>query len=132
MTPETGDMAHAPGSATIDPRGRAPGLVARVTPVAVVEVDVRIDAPPETVWSMVGDPVALGELTAECFDMTWVQGATGPRVGARFRGRNRSSWRRWSTTCTIVRYEPGSEIAWDVSLWPAGGGEMGLPDRTRR
>lgn len=86
--------------------------------MAVVEVDVAIDAPPEAVWSMVGDPVALGELTAECFDMTWVQGAAGPRVGARFRGRNRSSWRRWSTTCTIVRYEPGSEIAWDVVYGP--------------
>jgi hypothetical protein len=50
--------------------------------------------------------------------MTWVDGATGPRVGARFRGRNRASWRRWSTTCTIVRYEPGTEIAWDVTYGP--------------
>lgn len=33
-------------------------------------------------------------------------------------GRNRSGWRRWSTTCTIVRYEPGAVIAWDVSFGP--------------
>jgi uncharacterized protein YndB with AHSA1/START domain len=86
--------------------------------VSVVEVDVTVDAPPETVWSTVGDPVALGRLTAECFDMSWIGGASGPAVGARFRGRNRSSWRRWSTTCTIVRYEPGTAIAWDVAYGP--------------
>ena len=86
--------------------------------VTVVEVSERIDAPPEAVWKMVGDPIALGDLTAECTEMTWIEGSTGPRVGARFRGRNRSSWRRWSTTCTIVGYEPGHEIAWDVTYGP--------------
>ena len=44
--------------------------------------------------------------------------STGPALGARFRGRNRSGWRRWSTSCTIVRYEAGSEIAWDVTFGP--------------
>jgi hypothetical protein len=60
----------------------------------------------------------MGGLTAECIEMQWIGGSSGPVVGARFRGRNRSGWRRWSTTCTIVRYEPGSEIAWDVSFGP--------------
>jgi uncharacterized protein YndB with AHSA1/START domain len=86
--------------------------------VGVVEVSERVEAPPDAVWELVGDPVAMGDVTAECFEMTWIGGASGPRVGARFRGRNRSGWRRWSTTCTIVRYEPAHEIAWDVAYGP--------------
>jgi Polyketide cyclase / dehydrase and lipid transport len=86
--------------------------------VSVVEMDVAVDASPERVWATVGDPVALGDLTAECFGMTWIEDSTGPAVGARFRGHNRSSWRRWSTICTIVRFEPGTEIAWDVTYGP--------------
>jgi uncharacterized protein YndB with AHSA1/START domain len=86
--------------------------------VSIVEVTEQIDAPPEQVWALVGDPVELAGLTAECTSMAWVGRSTGPAVGARFRGRNRSGWRRWSTSCVIVRYEPGSEIAWDVAVGP--------------
>ncbi len=86
--------------------------------MSVVEVSEQIDAPPGAVWTMVGDPIALGDLTAECVEMMWIDGSDGPEVGARFRGRNQSSWRRWSTTCTIVRYEPVHEIAWDVTYGP--------------
>jgi hypothetical protein len=60
----------------------------------------------------------MGGLTAECTEMAWVGSSTGPALGARFRGRNRSGWRRWSTSCTIVRFQPGSEIAWDVAFGP--------------
>ncbi len=83
-----------------------------------MEVTERIDAAPERVWQLVGNPVELSDLTAECVAMTWVGDSSGPAVGARFRGRNRSGWRRWSTTCTIVGYEAGSEIAWDVTFGP--------------
>ncbi len=84
----------------------------------VVEVSEQIGARPDLVWELVGDPTAMDGLTEECVAMTWTGGSTGPSVGARFRGRNRSGWRRWSTSCTIVRYEPGSEITWDVASGP--------------
>jgi hypothetical protein len=93
--------------------------------VSTVEVSERIDAPPDSVWRLVADPVGLGDLTSECFEMTWIGESTGPRVGARFRGRNRSSWRRWSTTCTIVRYEPGTDIAWNVTYGPLSVAQWG-------
>jgi Polyketide cyclase / dehydrase and lipid transport len=83
-----------------------------------VDVSQPIAASTDQVWAVVGDPVAMSDLTAECVGMQWVGGSTGPALGARFRGRNRSGWRRWSTTCTIVRYEAGSEIAWDVTFGP--------------
>lgn len=72
----------------------------------------------DRVWAVVGDPIGMSDLTAECVEMEWVGRSTGPAVGARFRGRNRSGWRRWSTSCTIIRFEPGSEIAWDVAFGP--------------
>jgi hypothetical protein len=83
-----------------------------------VDVSLSIEASPEQVWGVVGDPIGMIGLTAECRDMEWVGMPSGPAVGARFRGRNGSGWRRWTTTCTIVRYEQGSEIAWDVSFGP--------------
>jgi uncharacterized protein YndB with AHSA1/START domain len=86
--------------------------------VSIIEVTEQIEAPPEQVWELVGDPVALAGLTAECDAMAWVGGSSGPAVGARFRGHNRSGWRRWTTSCVIVRYEPGREIAWDVAVGP--------------
>ncbi len=86
--------------------------------MSTVEVSEQIGAAPDRLWRLVADPVEMDGLTAECIEMQWVGHWSGPAVGARFRGRNRSGWRRWSTTCTIVRYEPGSEIAWDVSFGP--------------
>ncbi|HEY7916720.1 MAG TPA: SRPBCC family protein [Acidimicrobiales bacterium] len=83
-----------------------------------VEVSEQIRASPDRVWQLVRDPVGMGGLTAECIEMQWMGGASGPAVGARFRGRNRSGWRRWTTTCAIIRYEPGSEVAWDVTFGP--------------
>ncbi|MGD0313140.1 MAG: SRPBCC family protein [Acidimicrobiales bacterium] len=83
-----------------------------------VVVTHQIEAPPERVWELVGDPVAMDGIAAECVAMEWVGEPAGPGIGARFRGRNRAGWRRWTTTCTIVRYEPGSEIAWDATFGP--------------
>ncbi len=86
--------------------------------MSVVEVSQPVAVPPERVWAVVGDPIGLGRLTPECAECVWTPGSTGPAPGARFRGHNRSGWRRWTTSCTIVRYEPGSEIAWDVAFGP--------------
>lgn len=86
--------------------------------MARVELSQSIDAPVDRVWAVVGDPVGMAGLTAECTAMEWTAGSAGPALGSRFRGHNRSGWRRWSTSCTIVRYEPGSEIAWDVAFGP--------------
>jgi len=86
--------------------------------VTSVEVCEQIRAPADRVWGLVADPTAMGDLTAECVTMRWVGHGGRPEVGARFRGTNRSGWRRWTTTCTIVRYEPGQEIAWEVAFGP--------------
>jgi hypothetical protein len=75
----------------------------------------EIEAPAELVWSLVSDLPGMGELSPENVGGSWRGGATGPAVGARFRGRNRNGWRRWSTNVTVTRCEPGRSFAFVVS-----------------
>ena len=82
--------------------------------VAVEEV---VAAPAQLLYDLVSDVTRMGEWSPETTSCRWVGGATGPRVGARFRGSNRNGWRRWSTSCTVVAAEPGSRFSFDVDLW---------------
>jgi uncharacterized protein YndB with AHSA1/START domain len=75
-----------------------------------------VEAPPERVWDLVGDPARIGAISPECHRVDWLGGATGPAPGARFKGHNRKGLMRWSTTGTIVDYVPQREISWDVDL----------------
>lgn len=87
-----------------------------MTPTVSRSLDV--DAPAEQVWALVSDLPRMGELSPENTGGRWVGGATGPALGARFRGTNRAGRRRWSTTCEVVRCEPGSAFAFDVVAGP--------------
>ena len=49
-------------------------------------VTVHMDAPPEKVWALVSDVTRIGEFSPETFEAEWTGDATGPAVGARFRG----------------------------------------------
>lgn len=86
-----------------------PGQISRSTDVA---------APPEQVWALVSDLPGMGSLSPENTGGSWRGGATGPAVGARFRGSNRQGWRRWSTTSVVVACEPGRAFAFDVKAGP--------------
>ncbi|MCU1675147.1 MAG: polyketide cyclase [Frankiales bacterium] len=85
-----------------------------------------VQAPPETVWAMVADVTRMGEWSPECDSCTWIDGATGPEVGARFKGHNRRGWATWSTTCTVLECEPGRVFAFAV------GGRPDAPDNVWR
>ena len=69
------------------------------------EVRVTIDAPVEVVWSLVSDVSRMGEWSPECYRTVWLGGATGPALGARFRGDNRQRWVRWSVPALITAFE---------------------------
>ena len=45
----------------------------------------------------------------------WLGDATRAAVGARYRGKSRNGWRRWSTTSTIRVAQQGAELTWDVT-----------------
>lgn len=85
-------------------------------------VKVHIAAPPERLWSLVSDVTNTGRYSPETFGAQWLGGATGPALGASFRGHVRRNGKRWLvywTKCTITKCEPGRVFAFDV-LGPRG------------
>jgi hypothetical protein len=85
-----------------------------MTAPAVVSRSTSVSAPAQRVWELVSDLPAMGAYSPENVGGSWVRGATGPQVGAVFRGRNGGGLRRWSTTSTVLRCVPGREFAFDV------------------
>ncbi|HET7487047.1 MAG TPA: SRPBCC family protein [Acidimicrobiales bacterium] len=83
------------------------------------EASVVIAAEPEVLWAMVTDLPRMGEWSPENKGGEWVGDATGPAVGARFKGRNQRGKSRWSTTVTITEAEPGRSFAFRASGKPA-------------
>jgi hypothetical protein len=75
---------------------------------------VRIAADPHLVWSMVTDLSGMGELSPENIGGRWVDGATGPALGAKFRGVNRNGDRQWWTRVRVTVYEPERRFTFDV------------------
>lgn len=75
------------------------------------EASVHIDAAAQAVYDLITDVTRMGEWSPECVGAEWVDGATGPQVGARFRGRNRRGPGRWSTTPRVVVADRGREFA---------------------
>ncbi|WP_157104436.1 SRPBCC family protein [Nocardia kruczakiae] len=84
-------------------------------------VTVHMAASPARVWALVSDVTRIGEFSPETFEAEWVGGATGPAVGAKFRGhvrRNQVGPVYW-TTCRVEVCEPEREFAFTV-LGPRG------------
>jgi uncharacterized protein YndB with AHSA1/START domain len=79
-----------------------------------VEVSVHVDAPPEAVYAAVSDIRRMGEWSPETVHCEWIDGATGPAVGARFKGSNRRGLARWTTKPTVYAADPGHAFGFDV------------------
>ena len=86
-------------------------------------------------WELISDITRMGEWSPETYRARWLDGATGPAVGVRFRGYNRRPFlQRWSTTPTIRVCDPERGLAfalgirdhdfvvWRYRLEPAGTG----------
>ncbi|ONH54116.1 cyclase [Frankia sp. CcI49] len=88
--------------------------------------EIFVPAPADQVYAAVADVVGMAHHSPECYRCVWLDGASGPAVGARFRGWNRSRGMRWSRECEVVTAEPGREFAYrtrrtrskpDSTLW---------------
>jgi len=80
------------------------------------EVTLHVNVPPERLYALVSDVTRMGEWSPETVRCRWLDGATGPAVGARFKGTNRRGFMRWSTKPRVVAAEPAREFAFVVNL----------------
>ncbi len=55
------------------------------------EVSIDIAAPPGAVYDLVADVTNMGRWSPETYRCEWLDGCTGPRVDARFKGWNKDS-----------------------------------------
>jgi hypothetical protein len=99
-------------------------------------VTVHMAAPPSKIWDLVSDVTKIGRYSPETFEAEWMDGATGPAPGAKFRGHvKRNGWGPvYWTTCTVRECIPDREFAfgvgpsdkplniWRYELKPAGDG----------
>jgi len=99
-------------------------------------VTVSMAAPADKIWNLIADVRNTGRWSPEVMEAEWLDGASGPALGARFRGhvkRNEVGPVYW-TTCEVTACEPGREFGfavllgdkpvnnWHYRLDPAGGG----------
>ena len=79
-------------------------------------VTLHIDAEPLRVWELVSDITKMGTYSPEVFEAEWLDGATKPEVGARYRGhvkRNEVGPTYW-TTCEITECRRGEVFEFAV------------------
>lgn len=81
----------------------------------------HIDASPEELYDIVSDVTRTPELSSEIADVRWLDGATSPAVGARFRARN-SAGRGpdWFNKPVITVADRGRVFAFERTEWIGG------------
>ncbi len=98
-------------------------------------VDIIIGAAPETVYALITDIDKMADFSPELVSSRWLDGATGPAVGARFEAVNQlPSSRPWKNRPVVVTFDPPREFAisrtepfagtvvWRYQLQPVEGG----------
>jgi hypothetical protein len=108
-------------------------------------VTLHMDAEPLAVWELISDITKMGTYSPEVFEAEWLDGATGPAVGARYRGhvkRNEIGPTYW-TECKVTECVPGEvfEFAvvfrdkamntWRYEMVPADGGGTDVTESFR-
>lgn len=79
-------------------------------------VEISIDAPPEQVWELISDIGLPARLSPELQETFWLDGATGPAVGARFEGRNAHEMvGEWRTQARVELFDAPKAFAWSVA-----------------
>ncbi len=77
-----------------------------------------MNAPPLKVWEIVADVPNIAKWSTEVFEQEWLDGATGPAVGAKFRGHVKRNGRGpvYWTVCTITECVPGEVFTFTVGV----------------
>lgn len=89
--------------------------MARYADAPTVEVSAHVSATAEFVWHLVSDVNFSARFSREFVGAEWLDGATGPALGARFRGTSRHpAIGEWHTVSVVTEYEPGRILQWTV------------------
>ncbi|MBV8194675.1 MAG: SRPBCC family protein [Candidatus Dormibacteraeota bacterium] len=106
-------------------------------------VSVQVAADPNAVYELVSDVTNMPRWSPETYRTRWIGGATGPAVGARFRGTNKWHFIRWTTTVEVEVADPGREFTfctvlegkkrtrWSYTFEPKDGGTLLTESRYR-
>lgn len=99
------------------------------------EVSTVVAAPADDVYALVADVTRTPEFSPDIVSCRWLDGATGPAVGARFEAVNVSkSGKRWKNRPVVTVADPGREfafvrtepfagrVAWRYRFEPTDGG----------
>ena len=100
-------------------------------------VSLHMDARPEVVYALVADVTRTPEFSPEILECTWLDGATGPAVGARFKARNKVPNRpSWTNKPVVTVVDPGRRfsfartepfagtVEWTYAFEPDGAGTL--------
>jgi len=98
-------------------------------------VSIHIAAPPHEIYELVADVTRTPEFSPEILRCTWLDGATGPAVGARFAAVNKVPRRpSWTNKPVVTVVEPdrafafarteklAGTVVWDYRFEPEGEG----------
>src|SRR5688572_19975825 len=98
-----------------------PSLVADNDPLfadLATSGSIDVECAPDAAWALVTDVGRIGELSPECIGAQWLDGASGPSVGARFEGTNRIAGDGfeyiWIRPCTVTEARPPHSFAYTV------------------
>jgi hypothetical protein len=95
---------------------------------------IDIECSPEAAFAIITDLPHMDRLSPENTGGEWIGGATGPTVGAKFKGTNAREKDSWYTIAKVVAYEPPQRFEfkvtfkmlniarWAFSVEPAPGG----------
>ncbi|MCA1783621.1 MAG: SRPBCC family protein [Intrasporangiaceae bacterium] len=68
--------------------------------------------PPQALYDIIADVTRMPELSPEIVSCEWINGATGPAVGAQFRAKNHAGrGPDWHNTPVITVADRGHEFA---------------------
>lgn len=80
-----------------------------------MSVDVVIEATVPAVWAVISDIALPTRFSTELEGVEWLEGESGPRLGAKFVGRNQhAAIGSWQTECVVTSFEPEQCFGWSV------------------
>lgn len=92
--------------------------MSKPAPLAVSVTKV-IDAPAAVLYDLISDVTAMPTFSPETVAVKWLGAATGPAVGAKFKGTNKMGKSSWSTKPTVTTADRGTRFSFKV---PGGAG----------